>query len=385
MQFYRRNRITLAVILAVLGGAWLAVSAFLRRYRSNHAADADELRSRQALQTRSSLQEKVRNVPADKLAQLATGEVADYLCDRWKLPAGTTPEEVAGKAYDPELSEVLQECANLSYLPGSISGNVLKDAERTRRILLKAIKILLLATGLMLQFDLAAAEAPQDWNSALKSYDRGDYKSAQKYFEKYLSENPGDPNVYYNLGCIAEANDQPEMALYYLECAGLADPLDSAIHENRNVMRRKFFLPDLSKNDDPASLIKSIYSRLHPEDYLVLAGLMIFIFCVIASLRTPLKDAWRWGIAAAAAGCAVLFLLLAVTVYHDSYRGSQALIVSKNADLYSFPSASSRKNGSLAGGTPVTVLEERSDHTLVRSGENEGWVENKSVKQLAEK
>ena len=176
---------------------------------------------------------------------LASGEIADYLSDCWKLPAGSTLEDVAQAAENKDLAEALQECANTSYLPKSMMKNALSDPERIRKLLLGALKTILIFAGLLLM-PLAEGsnvyQTPASWNEALRAYDMGQYKAAKAYFEKYSGENVSDSNVLYNLGCIAEADGEQEMALWYLESAGLIAPLDSAIHENRNVMRRKFFL-----------------------------------------------------------------------------------------------------------------------------------------------
>jgi tetratricopeptide (TPR) repeat protein len=261
-------------------------------------------------------------------------------------------------------------------------------------VLLKSIKLLLLTgtLSMLLPMNLAAAEKKanavsdvKDWKSALQAYDRGDYVSAQKYFEKYLEENGQDPNVLYNLGCIAEANGEQEMALWYLECAALADPLDSAAFENRNVMRRKFFLPEAGNANTPSGMLTALRDRLHPEDYLVLAAAVWMIFCIIVSLRRHLQDSWRWALAGICGGFVLVLVLAALSLYTDLYNGKRALVVVKNAELYSFPGEhNGRKSGTLPGGTPVEVIEEQSDYSLIRGRDEEGWVPNKSIRKLQE-
>ena len=385
VSFYRRNRAGIAIAIAVMGFLiWGAVEA-VRFIRCRRAGGADELRRNRAGERRARLIRKLREIPDEDLAQLATGEITDYLADRWKLPAGSTIDELAEKAYDKELSEVLEECSALGYLPAGFSGKSLKDAAHTRKILLKSLKTLLVIGSMLFMTELRAEKVHScsSWSDALKCYDRGNYRSSQQYFEKYAHENPADPNVYYNLGCIAEANDQPEMALYYLECAGLADPLDSATHENRNVMRRKFFHPELDRADDPGALLKSWRNRLHPDDYLVLAAMAVFIFCIIMSLRSKLSKAWRWSLGATVAGFAMLMLIIMISLYNSDYRSNRAMIIGGNVELYNFPgTANSKKAGHLAGGTFVDVIEQRSDYSLVRSNGHEGWVKNRSVKFL---
>ena len=385
-SFYRRNRVALAVLLVMCGILCWAAVEVVRLIKRTRRTGSDDLRRKRAGDIRNELIARLREVPSEELPKLASGEITDFLSDRWKLPAGSTIEDIADKAYDRDLSEVLRECANISYLPEAMLKKALKDAEHTRKTLLKAMKVIALSFLTFLSVNnlqASTVQEPASWDQALKSYDHGDYKSAQRYFEKHAAENPADANVYYNLGCIAEGNDQPDLALYYLECAGLADPLDSAIHENRNVMRRKFFHPELDRADNPLALLKSWRNRLHPDDYLVLAALAVFFFCVIMSMRSALNRAWRWSLGSVIAGMAVLMLICMISLYNGEYRSNRAMIVGGNAELYNFPGSNQgKKADALSAGTFIDVIEERSEYSLVRANGHEGWVENRYVKFL---
>ena len=388
-RFYQRNRELLAAILLLAGPAiWLVISAIRRS--SRRSVDQTQLRRERAGSLRNTLAAELKSAAAEDLPRLATEELTGFLCDRWQLPPGTSINEIAELAHDPELGKALKACADASYLPAELRRSALPDAEKIRSVLLKSVKLLLLTAVLGANWQLSAADKinrnsaeVKDWQSALHAYDRGNYKAAKAYFEKYLQENGSDSHVLYNLGCIAEANGEQEMALWYLESAALADPLDSATFENRNVMRRKFFQPVAGEINSPADILPAWRDRLHPGDYLLLAALVWVIFCLIMSLRHRLSDSWRWSLGGICGGFILILLLAALSLYSSLYSNSRGVVVVKNAELYSFPGVhNGRKSGSLPGGTPLEIIEQQADYSLVRGHDIEGWVSNQAIRKL---
>ncbi len=384
--FYKRNQAWAALLLFIAGPAIFLLFYMLGKYRAGSAADLDALRRERAGQQRTLLAEKIRKTPDGELPQLVTGEVANFFCDRWKLPAGATIEDIAQHAENKLLAEVLRECANISYLPPAMAKTALTDPEKIRKTILTALKILVLFLSFSLLLPVSAAvdkDTPASWHDALKAYDQGKYAAAKRYFEKYDQENPADPNVYYNLGCIAEANNEPEMALYYLESAGLLDPLDSAAYQNRNVMRGKFFLPMTDAASSPRELLTALRDRLHPKDFLVIAGLCWFAFFILLTWRKKLPDTVLWSVGSGLVAGVLLALILLFSQYHTTYRAGQALVVAKNAEVFSFPGKhNGKKVGALPGGTPVEIVDAESDYSLVNSGKLTGWVANKNIRKL---
>lgn len=384
--FYKRNQAWAALLLFIAGPAIFLLVYMLGKCRAGAAADHDALRRERAGQQRTLLAEKIRKTPDGELPQLVTGEVANFFSDRWKLPAGATIEDIAQAAENKQLAEVLRECANISYLPPAMAKTALADPEKIRKTLLAALKTLVLFLSFTLFLPVSAAvgkDTPASWHDALKAYDQGKYAAAKRYFEKYDQENPADPNVYYNLGCIAEANNEPEMALYYLESSGLLDPLDSATYQNRNVMRGKFFLPMTDAASSPRELLAALRDRLHPKDFLVIAGLCWFAFFILLIWRKKLPDTVLWSVGSGLVAGVLLALILLFSQYHTTYRAGQALVVAKNAEVFSFPGKhNGKKVGALPGGTPVEIVDAESDYSLVDSGKLTGWVANKNIRKL---
>ena len=379
--FYSRNRIALAILIFAAGPVILLFNLLLNKLR-RRKPDHTELRRERAGQLRDALYEKVSKAPAEDLPFLATGEVANYLSDRWKLPAGSTLEDIARAADNKDLAEALQECANTSYLPKAMVKTALAEPEKIRKLLLGALKSVLIFLAVTAVPD--AVCAPVDsWKDALHAYDKGDYPAAKKYFEKYHREHLSDANVLYNLGCIAEANDEPEMALWYLESAGLLAPMDSSVYENRNVMRRKFFLASADEPASPQAAIVMLRDRLHPDDYLMLAACCSLAFFILLCFCKKLSGSVLWSC------CAVLLLImlsalsLMLTQYRSTYRGDQALVIARNAELFTFPGKhNGKKSGSIAGGTPVKIIDSESNYSLISSGNMEGWTPDKNIRRL---
>ena len=384
MQFFRRNRIALIWMLFIAGPlVWLA-GDLIRKKFSGRRDDAASRRREKASAMRNILADKVRRAPAQELLEIASGEVAHYLADRWQLPPGVTLDDLADAAEDAELASALRECSQAGYLPEEMAQSAIREPEKLRKVLLNALKCIVLVFALG-AFTLAAdsPEPVRDWQAALQAYDRGDYNAGRKFFEQYAENNPDDPNVLYNLGCFAEAAGDQEAALHLMECAGLIAPLDSAIHENRNVMRRKFFWPEVGRANTPVELARSLRDRFHPETYILIASAVWFLFFVLMIFRNKLSGNLRSGIIIIAVVVFVLSLIMAVAQYSSTYSNDQALVVAKNADLYTFPGVhNGKKVGTLPGGTPVKVVETQSAYSLISSRDLEGWTPNKNIRKL---
>ena len=72
--------------------------------------------------------------------------------------------------------------------------------------------------------------------------------------------------------------------------------------------------------------------------------------------------------------------------YESTYSGKRALVIVKNAELYTFPGKhNGKKSGTLAGGTPVEIIDGESDYSLVKAGQLEGWTPNKNIRKLLTK
>ena len=378
--FYSRNRIVLAILIFAAGPIIFMFNLLFNKFRRSKP-DHAELRRERAGQLRNALYDKVSKAPAEDLPLLASGEIANYLSDRWKLPAGSTLEDIAGAADNKDLSEALQACANTSYLPKAMVKTALADPEKIRKILLGALKVIFVFIAFAPVWAVAAL--PENWHEALKAYDSGKYKEAKAYFEQYHKDNVSDANVLYNLGCIAEADGEQEMALWYLESAGLLAPLDSAIYENRNVMRRKFFLEPVGSAESPQAAVVMLRDRLHPDDYLMIAACCSLAFFILLCFRKKVSGSLLWGGCAGVLVVMLLALILMFTQYHSTYRGDQALVIAKNAELFSFPGKhNGKKVGSVAGGTPVKIIDGESEYSLISSGGMEGWTPNKNIRRL---
>ena len=99
--------------------------------------------------------------------------------------------------------------------------------------------------------------------------------------------------------------------------------------------------------------------------------------------RNKLSGNLRSGIIIIAVVVFVLSLIMAVAQYSSTYSNDQALVVAKNADLYTFPGVhNGKKVGTLPGGTPVKVVETQSAYSLISSRDLEGWTPNKNIRKL---
>ncbi len=392
-----RNRAGWLAVLILAGPLFFILREWYLRHRQRLSSDPAARRRERASEHKNDLYRRLADCPASELPKLATGELTAYLSDRWNLPPGATPETTAEQARDPELAEALRQCGAASYLPPEMAAGALPDPERLRKALLNALKIALLIAA-PLGWPLTGAESittstpaavqsvpgrVSSWSEALSAYDRADYAAAAAYFENELKSGGDDPNVLYNLGCIAAAANEPEKALWYFERASLLQPGDSSMLENRNVLRRKFFLPEAGTAATPGELLLMLRDRWRPDNYWLLAGLLWSALWVVLSYRRRLPDTVRWSTLCVLGILAVLAVTAGVSQMRSSYQENQALVVVKNAELYSFPGRhNGRKVGSLPGGTPVEILEMRQEYIHIAGKDLEGWVPSSAIGRL---
>lgn len=387
-QPWWRNQLGVLLLLALAGPLFFLLHEWHFRRQLRRAADPTLQRRNRAAAAHSTLRRQLLNCPAGELPHLATGELTGYLCDRWNLPPGSTPEQVADAARDPEMAAALRQCGELSYLPPEMAATVLeKEAPRLRRILLTGFKLLALSCvfGVMnaKAEEAKPAACPANWTDALGAYDRGDYPQAEEFFRQRLQSDGNDPNVLYNLGCIKAAENEPEKSLWYFERAGLLNPGDSAIRENQNVLRRRFFLPEKGAAATPRELLLMLRDRWRPDHYWFLAGILWSACWVGLSFRRRWTPMVNWSFVLVLAIGMVLSIIAMITQLQSTYDSSRGLITVKSAELYSLPGRhNGQRLGVLPGGTPVVILEERQDYTHVTGNALEGWVASPSVGKL---
>lgn len=314
-----------------------------------------------------------------ELGEAVHREVAPLLCDALDLPPGMTAEELSSKLNDAELVRAMRSSGDDAYRPGGES----LELESARAALINGLKkLFVIGFAFAAMSFLGAAEAGNDLKSGAAAYDAGDFAKACKIYEACLIAGETDPATYYNLGCANYmAHNYPE-AITRFEQARRLHPTDSAVLENLNLARHQLGLPETGRVNSPVELGIYLRDRLRPEQWLVFAGVVwVLAFAALAFRRKlgPIRSRILTGT------LFILFLLgvaLAWSELATSYHPGRAFALSGGAPLKSLPGPTGRLEGEVPAGHEISVVEHRSDYSLVRYGNLQGWVENRFIRPV---
>ncbi|MGE4564568.1 MAG: tetratricopeptide repeat protein, partial [Victivallaceae bacterium] len=311
-------------------------------------------------------------------------EVAPLVCDALDLPPGTTAGELSSKLNDPELVRAMQSSGEDAYRPGGES----LELESARAALINGLKkLFVIGFAFAAMSFLGAAEVPRtdagaDLKAGAAAYDAGDFARACKIYDACLIAGEIDPAVYYNLGCANYmAHNYPE-AIVRFEQARRLVPTDSAALENLNLARHQLGLPETGRVNSPMELGIYLRDRLRPEQWLVFAGVAwVLAFAALAFRRKlgPIRSRIL------TAALFALFLLGAVLAWSElatSYHSGRAFALGGGAPLKSLPGPTGHLEGEVPAGHELSIVEHRSDYSLVRYGNLQGWVENRFIRPV---
>ncbi len=371
--------------LLAAGPLLFAVIEILIRRRLRAAANPAVLRLAAAKKRRTAVLAALKAARnSAELGDAVHREVAPLLCDALDLPPGMTAEEVSSKLDDAELVRAMRSSGDDAYRPGGES----LELETARTALIKGIKklftlaIVVAACGWLGAAEPAPASAEADLKTAATAYDAGDFARACKIYDACLLADEIDPAAYYNFGCANYmARNYPE-AIVRFEQARRLHPTDSAALENLNLARHQLGLPETGRVNSPVELGIYLRDRLRPEQWLALAGAAwVLAFAALAFRRKlgPIRSRILTGTLFA------LFLLgvaLAWSELATSYHPGRAFALSGGAPLKSLPGPTGRLQGEVPAGHEISIVERRSNYSLVRYGNLQGWVENRFIRPV---
>lgn len=375
-----RNYLFSYTLIFLLGPVIFGLVAWRRFQQQKLAADQGGQRRMLARQRRGALLRKLRQTPEADLPQFVNAEVVPFLNDYFDLPPGTASGELAAKLQNQELASCLSAAENSSYLPGHSAA---AGVDGMRDKLLKALKHFTVWAVLFGALGVQAG-TPAEFTDALTAYDRGDYNQAAGYFRQELSRQAPQPNLLYNLGCALCQNGDYAEALLAFEQAKLLAPRDSAIQENLNFVRRKLFLPETGQITNPKELIVYWRDLLRPDQWLMAATVFwsaAFLFLLLRRRIGPGKFYVLLGMLVVLIG---LCLTAASFQRSGPYNPDRALTIAAHTRLRSLPSETTGQvEQTLPAGTPLTILESRTDYYRVRTVNNaEGWVNTTDISRI---
>lgn len=220
-------------------------------------------------------------------------------------------------------------------------------------------------------------------DAALTAYDSGDFRRALEiYSEEMKSKTEVSPSLLYDMGnCYYQMGELPRALVCYERAARLA-PRNSDIQENLNLTRRKLLLGEKYRVESPADLLVWIRDIFRIDEWILAAAIGFSLFLIALGVRSRFRYGWRM---TAGLGLLLLAVSLTAALTQDAvlYSGRQAIVVRRNAPVYSLPSdRPSAVQSRLKEGREVNVEETRLGWARIRDGGEEGWVREGDIQPL---
>lgn len=339
--------------------------------------DPAKYRKHNARKQKKHLMKKIRETAPENLTDVS-GELSQYLNDVMDLPPGTSLDSAAGEFNEERtvpFAHALKTIANAAWIPG-VSAELTPELKKDLLKGLSKFVTVLLFFGTL---TLAAGE------NAMTAYDNGDYKAALESYAGMLKNSPNavSPALLYNMGnCYYQLGDTAMAAVCYERAMRLA-PRDSDVLVNLNLMRRKMMLPERYKVEHPGDLLVTGRDMLRLDEWILLAALALTVCLCALGLRSPGKSAWRI-VLFTAIPVLLLAVIAAVCQIATLYSTAPALVIHRNAPVYSLPSTTNGKlERQLKEGEEVRLEETRLEWARIRIGEDEeGWILRKDILPL---
>ena len=366
-----RNQMTGIIVVLVAGVAACALLTWRNiRLEKEQTDGSFRLKRQLRHQLKDVLAElKQRDYSADSVRETAV----PYLAQALGLFPGTTPEELAEKISDPELSSWLRALNSSGFMPGSSSADSRPDSAKIRSLIkaLKKYAVLLFVLGTFSLFG--------SFNTA---FDKGDLAAAQKEYEKFVTSDGWSANALYNLGSVCYMkNDLPRARLYFMRALLIA-PWDSEIQENLNLVNRKLVQKEIGSTSSPGELLLYCRNRLRPDQYFFLTACAVAVLLVSATMWKRESSNLRYWVSGIALAAVILFAAAGISLANDLYDPACAVVISKEIKLRNLPVSGGKVEVTLPGGASAKIVESRDGWSRIKINGQDGWVESKDIESV---
>ncbi len=384
-----RNTAAPSLALLLFGAAFYFGCLGLAVHRERLSGSESYRRRREALAKRSRLLRELRNCAGGRCEGVICEQLVPYISALCDLPPGTTPEVLAEylRPRDPAVADMLIQAEQGSFMPDAATR--IDPRELLRR--LRRLGFFLFVAGLFTVGPVSEVRAGEPEEAvagasiqdATRAYEEGHVARAEAVYRRLERAGAQNPALLYNLGnCAYRLGRLGEAAAFYEQARRLA-PRDSQIVENLNFVRSRLGLPPVRQVRNPVELLAYLRDDLRPDEWGLLAAVLVFLGCIWAGTRRLRRRSAVSGVGAAAAG--VLVCVLAIwSQFQTTYRPeAHGVVLSTRAAPHLLPSADSDKaKFALKPGETVRILEERTRWYRVRAGESEAWVEKNCVRRV---
>jgi len=335
--------------------------------------------NRKILKQKKQLLQQLENSSENDIDNIFNNAVLPFLLNIYKLPLGSTANDIFEKTKNSELLEILKNIETINFMQGG--GDKLNLQNKIINFIKKSSLVIIIFIGC--QISAFGVDNPDSWDKALSLYDNGEFELALKEF-KTLQTSDIHPNLLYNLGNCYYQLSEYSKALAYFEKAKRLNPRDSDITENINFIRQKLLLDETAQLTPPLLFLTQLRDFLRPDEWLFLASIILFGSAIIIIYRKKIGPYWKLFLIS---GYIKLFIaiLAVVTQYSSTYDTSRA-IANKNFQLYSLPSENSNLiDDNILNGESFSIQEERFEWIFIKNDRISGWTKENNFMKLFSK
>ena len=352
----------------------------LRRYRIN--MNDSSRRRYKAEKDKRAVLKKLKNTKPEELLDFVNRDIVRLINDLSGYPPGTTVHELEKLIKDKELAECLKTANSMNYMPGS--ANTENDLKKH---LYKAMKkfsmIAILLSSVFAGFGIFGASTSSTIDSFVTEYNKGSFKKAGEICTERIEKMSPNPAWLYNLGDCYYREGNMAKAMVCFQRALLLAPRDSDILQNLNHVRGKLFLPELYTAGTPVELIVYLRDIFRPDEWLLICSIAVF-FIFIALVLRHVTHGVVW-ISILSGAIIMVAVSLTASMYQNNtlYSGADAIIIERNADIYSLPSTDSQKSKiTLPPGESVKIEDSMGDWVLIRDDKTNGWIKHSAIEKI---
>jgi tetratricopeptide (TPR) repeat protein len=256
-----------------------------------------------------------------------------------------------------------------------------------KNISLKILPLLVHFSLFTFHFSLAS-EASSEFQSGSSLYQKQEYDSAAKVFEKLIAENKISTEIYYNLGnCYYKTGNTAKSIIAY-ERALKLNPDDEDALFNLHVAQLKVVdkiepVPQIFYKRWIAAVTDFFSTKTWSQLMLALLWITFIMAAVYVLSRTPSGRQLTFIIT-------VVFVFLTLSAWffsHQSYMQNEvdktAVVTSASAYVKSSPDEKGNDLFIVHEGTKVDVLDEFSEWKKIRIANGSiGWLKSGEVEQI---
>ena len=377
-----KNNLSLMLVFIFAGPLLFLIFEGIRLRRSKINMNDSSRRRYKAEREKSTVLRRLKNKKPEELLDFINSDVVKLINDLSGYPPGTTVHELEKMINDKDIEECLKIANSMNYMPGSV--NTEKDLKKCfYKALKKFSMITILLFSMISGFRTFGVSNPLPIDNFVDEYNKGDFKKAGEICLGHIEKISPKPAWLYNLGECYYQEGNLAKAMVCFHRSLLLAPRDSDILQNLNYVRGKLFLPELYTARTPADLIVYLRDIFRPDEWLLVCSISVFFIFIALVLRCFTHDV-VW-ISILSGAVIIVTVSLTASVYQSNalYSGSNAIIIEKNADIYSLPSTDSQKSKiTLPPGESVKIEDVMGDWALIRDYKTSGWIKNSAIEKI---